>query len=147
MNPYRFDDRWTFDVAPQVLWATITRTEDYAAWWPSVSGAQHGVGAGSTGRWTVRGPLPYHVRFATHIESAVSPRSIRCRVTGDVEGFGVLEILPTPGGSEAHLVWEVRVRRPLLRALSTVARPVLRWAHDRVIAEGVRAFRAKALPS
>ena len=50
-----------------------------------------------------------------------------------------------PAGCAARLVWLLDMREPRLRRFGTVARPVLGWAHDRLISIGVRQFERVAL--
>jgi hypothetical protein len=42
-------------------------------------------------------------------------------------------------------VWSLELREPWLARLARFTRPVLTWAHDRVITSGVREFERVAL--
>jgi len=63
---------------------------------------------------------------------------------GDVRGPARLEIDRVPNGSQARLVWDLEVRRPILRTAARVARPLLQWGHDWVVSNGVAQFRRAA---
>jgi hypothetical protein len=56
-----------------------------------------------------------------------------------------LELSPTASGCAARLVWSLELREPWLARLARFTRPVLTWAHDRVITSGVREFERVAL--
>ena len=99
----------------------------------------------------MRAPLPYTLEFKVHVEQVEPGLSIDTRVSGDLEGPARLEVarLERAGdgdASTARLTWAVDLHLPLLSAASRVARPVLLWAHDRIVATGVAQFRSQALP-
>jgi hypothetical protein len=128
------------------LWEALNDTQRYPEWWPwlrsfDAAGLRPGTGAACA----VRGPLPYTLEFRVHVERVVAGRSIDTCVTGDLEGPARLEIGGTDESSMARLTWSVELRVPLLSAASRVARPVLVWAHDRVVSTGVEQFREHAL--
>lgn len=71
-------------------------------------------------------------------------------MSGDLAGSARLELTacasPTgDAGTEARLVWSLRLQRPTLVALGRVARPAMVWGHDRIVGVGVRQFRRRAL--
>ena len=75
----------------------------------------------------------------------VSPEWVETRVSGDLEGPARLEITPTVSGCAARLVWSLELRKPWLARIARFTRPVLTWAHDRVISSGVHQFERVAL--
>lgn len=153
--PFRYDRRFEFGVAPGQLWEALARTDDYHAWWPWLRGVEPGVQGETTGtalvagtiaRCAVRAPLPYTLRFDVTIDRVVPERRVHASVRGDLEGPAMLELAPGDhGGSRARLMWTLELRDRLLRPLSSVTRPVMVWAHDRVIESGLRDFERRAL--
>jgi uncharacterized protein YndB with AHSA1/START domain len=142
LPPFRFDRTWEFPVGPDQLWATLSRTEDFHRWWPWLRGLEGAaLLPGARAEAVVRAPLPYTLRFTVEVLEVVPQQLVDTRVRGDLDGPARLEVAPREGGSTARLVWEMEVRRPLLRATARVARPAMEWGHDWVVASGIRQFR------
>jgi hypothetical protein len=143
---FEYDRTFEFAVSPETFWATVSRTERFPQWWSWLrefdSGGLHD---GSHTACLIQAPLPYALRVAIDVERTVHPELVETRVTGDLEGPARLEITPTPSGCAARLVWALELREPWLRRFARVGRPVLGWAHDRVISIGVRRFEQVAL--
>lgn len=141
-----YDRRFPLGVAPVELWALLERTDRYVEWWSWLERLDGGgLHAGAVSRCVVRAPLPYSLRFSVHVEDVVRGSRVVTSVRGDLEGPARLEIEPTPAGCDARLVWELHLRDRLLRPLSGVARPAMRWAHDRVVDVGLMEFRRRAI--
>jgi len=145
--PFTFDRRWDFAIPPDELWATLSRTDDYPEWWSWLREFDaDGLEQGATARCVIRAPLPYALRFTVHVEQAVKPELVDTLIRGDLEGPARLEIAPSAdGGSQARLTWALELRDPVLRRLAIVGRPAMSWAHDRVVASGLRQFEQRAL--
>jgi uncharacterized protein YndB with AHSA1/START domain len=144
--PFRFDRRFELAASPDALWRTLARTDEYSEWWSWLRELDGGeLREGAVARCVVQGPLPYVLRFDIEVEQVVPATLVATRVRGDLDGPARLEISPTPAGSAARMVWSLELRDSLLRPLSWVARPVMVWAHDRVIATGLRDFERQAL--
>ena len=144
--PFQYDRRFRLDVPPDALWALLERTDRYVDWWSWLQTLEGGgLRPGDVAQCVVRAPLPYSLRFTVHVEDVVPRASIATRVHGDLEGLARLEITDAPGGCEARLAWELHLRDRVLRPLSGVARPAMRWAHDRVVETGLSEFRRRAI--
>jgi Polyketide cyclase / dehydrase and lipid transport len=145
-DAFHYDRRFEFAVSPETFWATVSRTERYTEWWTWLREFDSdGLHDGARAKCVIRAPLPYALRVAIHVERAVPPERIETRVTGDLEGPARLEIAPTPSGCAARLVWSLELREPWLARIARFTRPVLTWAHDRVISSGVQRFEQVAL--
>jgi Polyketide cyclase / dehydrase and lipid transport len=145
-DSFHYDRRFEFAVSPEAFWATVSRTERYPEWWTWLREFDSdGLHDGARTECVIQAPLPYALRVAIDVERAVPPERIETRVTGDLEGPARLEIAPTPSGCAARLVWSLELREPWLARLARFTRPVLTWAHDRVISSGVRRFEQVAL--
>jgi hypothetical protein len=144
--PFHFDRRWQFPVSPERFWDTVNRTEQYHEWWSWLREFDaDGLHEGASAHCVIQAPLPYSLRLDLHIERMVPAELVAVRVAGDLEGPARLEVRPGPGGCEARLVWTLDVHEPWLRRLALVGRPVMGWAHDRVVEVGAREFRRRAL--
>jgi hypothetical protein len=144
--PFHYDRRFRLDVPPDALWALLEGTDRYVEWWSWLQTLDGGgLRRGDVAECVVRAPLPYSLRFTVRVEDVVPRASVATRVEGDLEGPARLEITAVPGGCEARLAWELHLRDRVLRPLSGVARPAMRWAHDRVVETGLSEFRRRAI--
>ena len=144
--PFHFDRTWRFPVSPEVFWSTIARTDDYTSWWtwlrdfdaPALADGQ---------RWkaTVQSPLPYALRFNLDLRRVDAPTLLVVDVSGDIAGPARLEVTATEAGCAVRVSWKVEARSGPLRMGALVARPVLQWSHERVVAMGLAQFGRRAL--
>jgi uncharacterized protein YndB with AHSA1/START domain len=89
LKPFRFDRCWTFDIGPDVLWAALSRTEDYRRWWPWLAEfSGDGLVSGGRSRCVVRAPVPYTLRFTVTVVELVANERIEAVVDGDLAGVG-----------------------------------------------------------
>jgi hypothetical protein len=150
-SSFRYDRTFDFAVSRDVLWDALNDTGRYPQWWPWLrSFDASGLTPGTVASCAIRAPLPYTLEFDVHVEQVEVGRSIDTRVTGDLHGPARLELGDSKGAdggdaATARLTWSVELRLPFLSAAAQVARPVLVWAHDRVVASGVEQFRDHAL--
>jgi hypothetical protein len=144
--PFRYDRRFRLRAEPDALWDVLERTDCYVEWWSWLDTLDGGaLRQGSTARCVVRAPLPYSLRFDVHVDEVVPHARVVTSVDGDLTGPARLEVVPASGGCEARLVWELELQDRVLRTLSVVTRPAMRWAHDRVVETGLREFERRAL--
>jgi uncharacterized protein YndB with AHSA1/START domain len=141
--PFRYDRTFDFDVERDVLWDALNDTAHYPTWWPWLRKFDApALTAGTVAHCAVRGPLPYTLEFSVHVVAVEPGREVETEVRGDLSGPARLTVDGDgPGRSTARLTWEVELRVPMLSAASLVARPLLVWAHDQVVANGVDGFR------
>lgn len=148
---FRYDRTFEFAVGRDFLWDALTDTARFPEWWPWLRSfeldgqAVTGLLPGTVATCAVKAPLPYTLEFRVHVERVDPGRSIDTHVTGDLRGPARLEVASVGEASTARLTWAVELEVPLLSAASLIARPVLVWAHDRVVSSGVEQFRARAL--
>lgn len=110
-------------------------------WWPSVylaveelePGGERGVGRRV--RALTKGYLPYTLAWSFRVVESRHPHGFTIEADGDFRGRGVWTFAER--GAFVHVTydWQVAARKPLLRLLSPVARPVFvanhRWAMRR----------------
>ena len=149
---FAFDRSFLFEVEPVRLWSVLQATDDYPRWWrwlrtfDAVNLDHQGLVPGGRARCVVRAPLPYSLRFEVVLREVVPGERVEAQVDGDLRGPARLEISPHEVGSSARLSWDLELRQPALSAVARVARPLLEWGHDQVVARGVDQFRRHALP-
>jgi uncharacterized protein YndB with AHSA1/START domain len=145
-SAFDYDRRFEFAVSPETFWTTVSRTDLYPTWWSWLREFESdGLRDGAHTECVIQAPLPYALRVGIDVERVVPPERVDTRVTGDLEGPARLEITPTASGCAARLVWSLELREPWLARIARVTRPVLTWAHDRVISSGVHQFERVAL--
>lgn len=146
--PFHFDRTWRFPVTPEVFWSTISRTGDYTDWWSWLREFDApALAAGERWRAVIQSPLPYALRLTFQLRRAEAPNLLEVDVGGDLDGPARLEIAPTGDGCDVHVSWRVHARSGPIRIGAIVARPVLQWSHERVVAMGLAQFGRRALPS
>jgi quercetin dioxygenase-like cupin family protein/uncharacterized protein YndB with AHSA1/START domain len=151
---YVFVDEWDVDAPRESVFAAIADARSYPAWWKPVYLEVESEGepaVGKESRQHFKGRLPYHLRTRSNITRLEAPSVIAADVEGDLRGTGLWTLTELPGGgTHVRFDWHVHADRPLLRLLTPVLRPALRWNHAWAIArarEGLepyaRAFDAR----
>jgi uncharacterized protein YndB with AHSA1/START domain len=147
-SPFQFERSWELDVTPQRFWDTISRTEQYPRWWPWLRRFEaDGMTEGSRWEAVIQSPLPYALRVTLVLDEVVVAERLAVRVSGDLEGRAALALTPTDGGSAIDVEWQMRPRSRAMQLAAIVARPLLRWSHEWVLARGLEQFRQGALAS
>jgi hypothetical protein len=142
----RSDRRYEFAVGPDELWTAFTRVEDYRSWWPWLRRFEAGgFEPGERWRCTVQPPLPYVLRFDVTLVEVEPHRFVTASVSGDIVGEARIDVRATGTGSEVRLVSALSPSNPMLRAIATMARPVVRFGHDWVLDTGLRQFASRAI--
>lgn len=141
------DRRYRFPVAPEELWAALTRLDRFQEWWPWLRRFD-GTTVAAAEQWScaVQPPLSYPVRFGLLLDHVDAPREARATVSGDIVGTASLTIGPHPDGSEARLVASLAPANGFLRIAARLAQPVVRRGHDWVLDTAVRQFTTHGLP-
>ncbi|HSH22855.1 MAG TPA: SRPBCC family protein [Acidimicrobiales bacterium] len=147
MTAFAFDRTWCFDIEPEELWSLLADTEQFPRWWPWLAGPiADGLCAGTVADVHIRAPLAYELHLVITVERVEPGRLVQTTVGGDLAGPARLQLARAEGGSSARLAWSLEPRRGLLVAGGRMARPVMAWAQDQVVAAGMRQFRRAALP-
>ena len=137
MRPYEFVDEWDVAAPPEAVFDAIADSRSYPVWWRPVYLEVQADGPpalGATATHHFKGRLPYHLHTHGVIVEIDPPRRVTADVDGDLRGRGTWTLTPTPGGTHVRFDWHVHADRALLRVLTPVLRPVLRWNHNWAIA-------------
>jgi polyketide cyclase/dehydrase/lipid transport protein len=137
---YTFRSQWHIAADPDRVYAALADVAGYPAWWPEVREArQLDDGAGEL---RCRSLLPYDLVFVAHREIEDAGRRIlRARLSGDLTGTSQWTIVAEGAGTSAVFDEEVVVSKPLIRLVGPLARPALRFNHDRMMRAGERGLR------
>jgi quercetin dioxygenase-like cupin family protein/uncharacterized protein YndB with AHSA1/START domain len=140
MRPYVFIDEWDVAAPPQAVFDAIADSRSYPRWWRPVYlevQADAPPRLGTVSRQHFKGRLPYRLHTRSVVVELDSPRRIAADVDGDLRGRGAWTLTPSPHGTHVRFDWQVYADRKLLRVLTPVLRPLLRWNHNWAIARAV----------
>jgi hypothetical protein len=145
-SPFHFARVWNLDVPPEHFWDTISRTDEYRTWWPWLREFDaDGFCEGATWRAAIQSPLPYTLRVRLALDEVVPCERLATTVTGDIEGWAALDVSGDDRTSAVDIEWDMRPRSRAMQMAAVLARPLLRWSHEWVLAHGLEQFRQRAL--
>jgi hypothetical protein len=141
LNDYRFRSLWSVRAATGRVFDALVDLARYPDWWPDIRSVTRIDD--DTAEVVCQSALPYALTF--HLHRAVEDphgRRMRVDMTGDLEGYvqGVVAEHRSVGAL-LDISQRVVVTKPLLRALSPVARPLFRANHALMMRRGQRGFR------
>lgn len=135
---YAFSGSWHIPAPAPDVHALLVDLERYPDWWPQVR-AVASLGPDDA-RVLCRSALPYTLDLVLHAVDR-SPDHLEVAVSGDLAGSVRFVLTPDTGGTRLDLDQRVSVGG-VLGVVSSVARPVLRWNHDRMMQGCVDGLRA-----
>ena len=147
LRPYVFIDQWEVAAPPEAVFDAIADARSYPQWWRPVYLDVESDGPpelGKESRQHFKGRLPYHLHTRSVIVALDPPRTITADVDGDLRGRGTWTLTPTPRGTHVRFDWQVMADRRLLRVLTPVLRPLLRWNHNWAIARAIEGLEPYA---
>jgi len=138
--------RWQLAATVEEVAHIVRDTASLVRWWPAAfldvrvlrDGDEHEVG--KTVRLRTKGWLPYLLRFHLLVEDSCFPNTCSLRVWGDFEGGCLCTVETIDGGVELIFDWRVRVRKPLVRRLSWLLKPVFVANHRWVMRRGLESL-------
>jgi len=132
---------WEIAAPLQRVWDAIHRVDDWPKWWPYVeqvamlqAGDDAGVGAVRRLMWRTR--LPYRITFDTRATVVEPPFALDAEAFGDLEGHGRWRLSRQGSKTIVRYGWDVRVTKPWMDRVATLARPVFEWNHHGVMRAG-----------
>jgi uncharacterized protein YndB with AHSA1/START domain/quercetin dioxygenase-like cupin family protein len=135
---YAFVDEWDVAAPREAVFDAIADARSYPEWWKPVYidvEADGEPALGKESRQHFKGRLPYHLHTRSRIVRLEPPHVIEGDVDGDLRGHGRWTLTDLPdGGTHVRFDWQVAADRLLLRVLTPVLRPLLRWNHAWAIA-------------
>jgi len=137
---YRFRDTWLLAAAPKLVFDTVVDLEKYPVWWSDVRSVSQVDG--DTAELICRAALPYRLVLRMHrVEQDERAGRLRVKLTGDLEGFLAGLVLGSGEETRLEITQEVVARKPLLRRLDPLARPLFRANHALMMRRGRRGLR------
>jgi hypothetical protein len=139
-SPYRFRNTWLLAAAPSVVFGAVVDLATYPDWWSDVRSVTQIDD--DTAELICQAALPYKLVLRMHrTEHNERAGRLRVELSGDLEGFLAGLVLASGGGTRLEITQEVVARKPLLRQLDTVARPLFRANHALMMRRGRRGLR------
>jgi hypothetical protein len=146
-NNYHFVTHWrmlgTVDEVAEVL----SDAADLPRWWPAVyrdvvetkPGDEDGIGK-EVSLFT-RGWLPYTLRWQFRVTESDYPHSFALESWGDFVGRGEWRLQQNGPFVDITYDWRILAKKPLLRALSFLLRPIFAANHRWAMARGEESLR------
>lgn len=141
MNRYTFRRFWRMPAPPDEVFEVLHDLDAWTDWWPEVRASRRrGDDAAEV---TIRSFLPYdlHMTLTRRVDDP-RRRLLEASITGDLEGFARFELRAAPYGTLMRYDQEVEVRKPLMRRLAVLARPLFIANHAAMMRSGERGLRA-----
>ncbi len=139
---YIFRSRWRIAADPDQVYAALADVAAYPAWWPEVHEAR--LLDDGAGELRCRSLLPYDLVFVARREIEDAERRIlRASLSGDLTGTSQWTITGGDGATAAVFDEDVVVSKALIRLVGPLARPALRFNHDRMMRAGERGLRRR----
>lgn len=137
---YAFRTEWRLASGPDEVYRALADVATYPRWWAEVRATRE-LGDG-VGEIRCRSMLPYDLVFvASRVVEDPVARVLRAHLDGDLIGTSEWTIGSDGSGTVAVFDEDVRVGKAAVRAAGRLARPVLRFNHDRMMRSGERGLR------
>jgi polyketide cyclase/dehydrase/lipid transport protein len=143
MKEYTLVTRWRLAAPIDRVWGAIYAVEAWPRWWRYVQsvvelskGDANGVGA--VRRFTWSSALPYRLSFEMRVTVVEPPTRMEGIALGELSGTGCWHLAADGGTTRVRYDWTVTTTKPWMNLLAPVMRPVFRWNHGQVMAEGAR---------
>ncbi len=135
---FAFRDDWTVDAPPERVRAVLEDLEHYPDWWPEVRAVAK---LGPDDALVVcRSRLPYSLELRLHAVHRL-PYLLETSISGDLEGQVRYHLAPNGVGTRLRFEQDVVVVGGFLGLAARVARRLLVWNHDRMMASCVTGLR------
>lgn len=135
--------RWRIAAPPAAVWGLLADPQGWPAWWPYVRSvrllrAGSGSGLGSLRRIEWGSALGYGISLDVTTTRIVKQREIEGHAHGDLDGVGLWNIESDAQATLVTYHWAVALRRPWMRLMLPLLRPLFVWNHHAVMLAGAR---------
>jgi hypothetical protein len=146
MSRYHLVTTWRFEAKTNEVGAVLSDVERLTEWWPSVyldvrviaPGDESGLG--KEVELFTKGWLPYTLRWSFRVTEVEEHRVVLTPL-GDFTGRGEWTFVQDGPTAVVRYDWNVEARKPVLRALTWLFRPVFTANHDWAMRKGEESLR------
>ncbi|HET9035924.1 MAG TPA: SRPBCC family protein [Myxococcaceae bacterium] len=144
-NDYAFVTRWRVVGTVAEVKEILGDAASLPRWWPAVYldvrvlVPGDAAGVGKTVELLTQGWLPYRLRWR-FVTTDARPDGFTLEATGDFEGRGVWTFVQAGDAVDVTYDWRIRARKPILRSLSWLLKPVFAANHRWAMARGERSL-------
>lgn len=137
---YTFRTTWRVDASVRDAFTALADIEGYPRWWPEIKEVRPVEETRVDLR--IRAALPYslHVRLHKEIEDERTG-TLRTSLSGDLEGWSSWSIEAFGTGCILRFEEKVVTTKPIMNALTPIARPLFRLNHFLMMRHGERGLR------
>jgi hypothetical protein len=147
-SDYHFVTHWRFEATIEEVSAILGDATQLPRWWPSVyldvEVLEPGDPRSSVGKVYVlftKGWLPYTLRWQFRVTESRRPHGFSIAASGDFAGTGVWTLTQDGPIADVTYDWRIRARKPLLRYLSFLIKPVFSANHHWAMRRGEESLR------
>lgn len=150
-NRYHFVSHWHVPGSIQEVADVLFNADELVRWWPSVyldvieiePGDKDGIG--KLVELYTKGWLPYTLRWRLRVIESHYPHGFSIAAEGDFVGKGVWKLQQKD--DLVHIVydWNITAEKPLLKALSFIAKPVFSANHHWAMQQGEVSLKLELL--
>jgi hypothetical protein len=148
INDYHFITQWRMQARMEEVVTVLADALGLPRWWPAVyldvqelaPGDANGIGR--TIDLYTKGWLPYSLRWR-FVVTEIGEGHIVLTADGDFVGRGIWTLRPDPTNEWVDITydWQIRARKPLLRSLSFLFKPIFEANHHWAIRKGEESLR------
>ena len=125
----------TWTRRPRTVFDVLADGHTYPEWWKPVY-----IGVKTEGEYTLqhfKGRLPTTCTRAPRRSNRDRPYRLQGETDGDLRGTGIWTLSANANGTHVRFDWHVHADRRLLKLLTPILRPALRWNHNWAIARAI----------
>lgn len=147
MLHYNFVSQGSFKAPATKVFRVIQNLEDMPAWWPGVKkvrtrGSNKTLIKGTLIDCSVKGLLG-DLDFTLKVTEIEPNRLLRLESSGSLKGSGLCTLEQKNNTTEVKFLWEVATTGWLMNLAGFIIKPILARNHDKVMAAGYRALKAR----
>mgnify|MGYP000204838837 CR=1 FL=1 len=147
INDYHFVTQWRLQATAEEVNAVLGDALGLPRWWPAVyldvqeiaPGDANGVGRVID--LHTKGWLPYTLRWRFRVREVEGLTRIVLLAEGDFIGRGIWTVTPDGDWVDITYDWKITARKPLLRSLSFLFKPIFAANHHWAMRQGEESLR------
>lgn len=150
-SDYHFITHWHVEATAEEVYDIISNADKLSEWWPSVYLSVKTVEKGGEGGINklvslyTKGWLPYTLKWQFRVIKIQRPTTLAIEAIGDFVGTGTWTITPADSGCSITYDWQIEAKKPLLRRLSGLLKPIFSANHHWAMARGEESLKLELL--